>query len=498
MPDSKLPRTIAATGAAAGGAMCLWLILLHLRMIASSAPQEMREGAAVWITRLMLEGRNIYALDELPASTNVYGIVYHLVVLPFARVFGNGYPVHRVVSAIAIAGSCGLIYRFLIRRGTDRLVAVVGVIVFYMSSLYFVAPLARPDSLGVFLSLLSASLAFEPEVSTGRFLLSLAVAMTALLTKLYLAYPPFVFAAYLVVFGPRLRGLAFGLVSVASACAVLFALTIAYPAYLNVSVLINAQSASYYFSHVVSQTGDWLIFSLPLSVALIVLVLQRTVGRGAVAMSTKPGIFAFASVVNATVFALWLGGHPGAHMTYLFELVTPVLIVALLPSAGRSDWSRAAVSVALPAAMLLSAHYFPLTFSRFSRSEATFARVAADMTARQDVLGSTEVAGSLALSGQRVYDSGHSEYFVEAARDSSIPGLAPASALRARWDSFVNEISDGIASEQFDLVVRSRRRGLLPADAIAARYQVLKTYDLDFVWSGQQWPVDLWTGRGEQ
>ena len=74
----------------------------------------------------LLEGRNPYALAELPASTNAYGIVYHLVVLPFARLFGNGYTVHRAISAVAIGATCALIYRLLRRAHADRILMIEG------------------------------------------------------------------------------------------------------------------------------------------------------------------------------------------------------------------------------------------------------------------------------------------------------------------------------------------------------------------------------------
>src|SRR5262245_15371318 len=96
-----------------------WLFLMHLRMIVSPAPQAMREGGVVWFTRLLLEGRNPYSLAELPEGANVYGIFYNLVVYPFARLFGNGFAVHRLVSALAIFGACALMYRLLRRLQVD-------------------------------------------------------------------------------------------------------------------------------------------------------------------------------------------------------------------------------------------------------------------------------------------------------------------------------------------------------------------------------------------
>jgi hypothetical protein len=134
-------------------------------MIISPAPQEMREGASIWISRLVLEGRNPYALSELPASTYANGIIYRLVVLPLARIFGNSYTMHRAVSAVAIAGSCALLYRLLHREGTRLVLAASGVMLFYASSLYFVAPLAWPDALGVLFCLASMTWLFTDEVT---------------------------------------------------------------------------------------------------------------------------------------------------------------------------------------------------------------------------------------------------------------------------------------------------------------------------------------------
>src|SRR5262245_27573912 len=84
MHSTRIPQRIALLAISAAGVFGAWLFLMHLRMIVSPAPQEMREGAVVWITRLLLEGRNPYDVAELPASTNVYGIFYHLAVLPIA------------------------------------------------------------------------------------------------------------------------------------------------------------------------------------------------------------------------------------------------------------------------------------------------------------------------------------------------------------------------------------------------------------------------------
>ena len=498
MEVSRLPRRIANAAALMAIVLGGWLFLLHIRMIFSPAPQEMREGAVVWITRLLLEGRNPYDLSELPASANVYGIFYHLVALPLALIFGNGFTVHRTVSALSILGACLLLYRLLRRERVDPVFASCGVLLFYASSLYFVAPLARPDSLGVLLSLASMTLVFRDRVTPGAFLIGLGFALMALATKVYLAYPPFVMAAYVFVYVSRPRGLAYGLTGVAAAVLLLFALTTFYPAYVSLSVVGNAQTGYGAAGHLWRQTSDWLVFSLPLTLGLILLALPGVAGaRSFRGWRTPPPVFAFGAAANAGVFFYLLGWHPGAHMTYLFQLVTPALILAVWPPIGRSAWPRAVVAAALPLAFVLNAHYFPLTFARFAAAEQGFARVSRLVEGEEHVLGSTEVAGLLALAGRPVFDSGQSEYFWETALELPVPGLVPASLVRARWDEFVAAMEGDIRSARFGLIIRSRRHGLIPPDLLMQYYRQTGTIDLDFAWANQRWPVDLWAPRSQ-
>ena len=177
MPRPRVPERLIMLSTIVAGLGGAWLVVMHARMVLSPAPQEMREGAVVWITQLLLEGRNPYSLTELPEGANVYGIFYHLVVLPFARVFGNSFAVHRIVSAAAILGACALLYRMLRRMEVSRALSAIGVLVLYSSSVYFTSPLARPDSLGLLLSLASLTLLFRDRVTPAAFAGGLAFAL---------------------------------------------------------------------------------------------------------------------------------------------------------------------------------------------------------------------------------------------------------------------------------------------------------------------------------
>lgn len=473
-------------GLLGGIAGTAWLFLLHLRMIFSPAPQEMREAGELVITQLLLQGRNPYAPAELPVGTDVYGILYNAVVTPFAALFGNSLAVHRAVSGVAILAACLLVHRLLRQRGSEPGLAIAGTLLFYFASIYFVAPLARPDGVALLLSVAAIAVLYRDEVSVGRFLLGLGLAVAALFTKLYLAYPPFVLAAWLFLFRARWRGLALGAGALATAILALAAATLLLPAYLNVVVLANAHSAVYEPDHLLRQTRDWVLYQLPLFVALAVLA-WRSGGR------MRLDLWGFTVLANGAVFLVWLGGHSGAHMTYLLQLVSPALILALWPHLPWQGWGRGAVLLALPLTLGLNAHWFPQSFADFARAEDTHRELERKVAQHITVLGGTEAASVLLRAGRPVLDTGQSEYFAAAVGARALPLLVPPAVLQARWDGMRAEIENGIEGHRYDLVVRSRRRGgVVPAELLARHYRTDGSFEVSFSWAGQRWPLDLW------
>jgi hypothetical protein len=76
-----------------------------------------------------------------------------------------------------------------------------------------------------------------------------------------------------------------------------------------------------------------------------------------------------------------------------------------------------------------------------------------------------------------------------------VPGLLAWKPLEQRWEQFVSGMDDDISSGRYDLIVRSRRNGLIPLDLVEERYERVATFEIDFAWSGQHWPIDLWEPR---
>jgi len=99
-------------------------------------PLESFEGAMLLTTRVLLHGENPYALANMPVAINVYGINYHLLVYPFARLWGSTFLVHRAVSAVFIWLSCILFFVILRRHKINPLYSLSAVLIWYASLLY--------------------------------------------------------------------------------------------------------------------------------------------------------------------------------------------------------------------------------------------------------------------------------------------------------------------------------------------------------------------------
>ena len=197
---------------------------------------------------------------------------------------------------------------------------------------------------------------------------------------------------------------------------------------------------------------------------------------------------------GVAAIVLKLGGHTGAHMTYLFHLVSPPLTVVALRAAERRTIARFAFAAALPVAAFLNAHWFTFDMARIARAEAVFARAATAIAAAKHPAATTEFAPLLLAAGVPPIETGHTEYFRAVAPPWYLAPLWSAMPpLEAAQTRFTKGFRSAVDAEAFDLVIADRRGlDLLSADALAGRYRPVEPFELDLAWAQQSWPADIW------
>jgi hypothetical protein len=183
-----LAFTLAALAAA-------YVLHVHATVIALPAPQEYREPAIVLCTDLLARGGNPYALANHPVYTNIYGIGYHLVALPAAKLFGATFLVHRLLSGACAIAACVMIGAAARRAGAGPRLAFVAAVLLYYDLAVRIAPgtqrglpltiLARPDALALLLFVLALVIPWWRDFSRGSLITAAVCAIAAFFVKAY-------------------------------------------------------------------------------------------------------------------------------------------------------------------------------------------------------------------------------------------------------------------------------------------------------------------------
>jgi len=488
---------VERTAIALAGAALVWLVLLHAVMVGTEAPMEMRDGAMLATTEALLRGENPYAIPGLLETGNVYGIGYPLVVAPFAWLLGPGFATHRLVAALGILGASSIVFSWLRRGGLGLGDALLGTGLVYAGLVYYTGAAARPDGVGVFLMLAAIEAMRRDDLGTRGYVIGLALSLLGLVCKIYFVWPAFAAATYVFLCRDWRRGLAYGVAAIGATAATLILTNALLPGYAAFVLVANIRASDYEFSYLLRQMRDWSLFDLPLLAAGAVLLWRA---RGRIARRRDVGLFAAMTVLSTIALVFCLGGDPGAHLSYFFELLSPFLAVTVLAAAARQPLALSVFRLALPVAALINAHWFPLDPGRIAAAETRFAETRMLIDGGRAVLASTEFAGLLAEEHRPLAATGHARYFVNAAHYDPPFWLAPllpsSGILNAVWDRHCAEIRLRIERQRYDLALTDPWPGsLIPLDLLAKRYRVVRMLTIDMPWALQTWPIQVWRPR---
>lgn len=465
-----------------------WLLLLWGALVASPWPQEMREAAPLMTTLAFLRGENPYALATLPGPANVYGPLYPLLAVPFAWVLGPGLVAMRLANAAAILAATAILYAACRRAGAARVPALLGCALALAGWLYWVGPTVRPDGVGLALMLGGCAIFARNPFAWRGFGPALALWLLAIAGKLYFVFPAPVAIGWVLLAGRGRLAIGYGIVAAIGLVATILGLAAIFPGWPVVALGANLGATDYDRDHLLRQAIDWALFSLPLLVALAMVVRQlRLDPWGAWALG------------GLAALLLSLGGHPGAHMTYFFHLLTPFAVVAATAAMGESALPRRAMAFAFLAALALNARWFPATPAAGSPGFAEAARLIAQARAP---LATTEFAPLLLAAGHVPTENGHADYFPYALAHPppawAAPLWPPPALLAARAEALTRPIEAGLAAKKFDLVLTNRFGfGLIPRPLLEAHYQVVGHLPVAMPWAAQAWAAEVWRPRND-
>jgi len=318
----------------------LRLLSYHYHLLVFPYPDSFREGAMMTSTGALLKGLNPYDMSLQPQFMNQYGIIYPLLVWPWAKLFGNTLLVHKIVVAFFILASCLLIFLVLKRKNVPVLLNTWACLMLYSSWIFpgTSTPSIDPGAIGMFFFLLTVFIPWFFKYSYPSLIISIVCGLLGFYTKSYAFLGVFVMLSYVFLFVSRIKGLFYGLLlSILSFISVLV-----------VNQVFQAYFDNCFFSHVnmehawasMERLHEQIVQYRHLHLWTLVLIGIYALGYG-FKYFKKPLIklsfplVLYAGMCSSFVLYMSLGRHTGATLWYFFQLLSPFFLVAAAWVFGR-------------------------------------------------------------------------------------------------------------------------------------------------------------------
>lgn len=502
----------------------LWIVIYHVSLIKFPYQQELREGAIVFFTHNLLINLPSFSLEALPVGANPYGALFQYLCYPFAKVFGATLIVHRIVSGICIALCCLVVYKWGRKADLPRTTCLAISCLFYLSLLYGSTPLARPDSLGLLLFLLSLFIPYRFQFSTASLFISIIINVAILYTKIYFLVAPLIISIYLFTFISKLKSLSYSSILFLF---IIIALNIGenvYPTFIN--LIFGSMSAAVIYSKGYA-TRQFLFFSetyaplMWLSTIILVATCIKKYSRikDLMLKMNVRDLFQYIDIthlnyplisyrlnfshccliISGLILALLFGKNDGAWMTYFYQLLSPFLLLSIGNLYSKYKQNIIFVIIVLICTARMFYLYFPTISELMSLNNLS--NIDRIIDENQKVFASPAMTTMLLQKNRTIYDTGLSgsswiskiesppfkEHFTKLNHE-----------IDERNETYKKSLNLKIYSQFFDiLLVSGNTLGFEEADLNNAGYYLIKKIPILMAHTGQHWEVDIWSRKGQ-
>lgn len=467
-----IPRVLQWANNAGFPALLFWsmpvffsalLLVLNLRLVTFPYQMEYREGAIQLTTAALLRGINPWAAENQPLYCNVYGFVYNWIILPFAAVLGNSLWIHRLVSFAAILAQLAIIAAVLRKRNVPAPYILLALPVIWVTQLFYVIPLARPDTTGQFFFLLCIYSPFIGKYSLRSLITSIASGLIAFYTKPYFALGLAIVPAYLLLFVSKKRALQYaGVALLSSLCTLPIVLQLA-PGYFvdtYYSHLVFQRPSSAHMVKQFARFGSefWAFIAICIFGAVRNAFSNSPTTKGSWRLWAKLDapildmhldVSALAGMFSAAVLYASLGRHAGNDMVYYYQLLTPfVVVLAITSISAISQPLRKLLLVLLAVNLLtLGATILPADLGSYDSEGWHQLDVYLALSRNAAVVNSPVMVSQMIAGGAPIINSGSNQYLVVPRKPSILyPNLEQ---LTAAVRQFHKEQSVGINTARF-------------------------------------------------
>jgi len=458
----------------------------HINMISHELPLDYQEASMLEITSTIADGENPFALESQPVHISLYPVLYNIVVAPISNALGNTLWLHRLVSGIFIIATCALCYSLCRKASARRTDSLAAAIILYAGLLYYSTPIASPNSLGLFLFLSATCIPWLFRFSSRSLAVSLALGILAFYTKQYFLMSLGYVALFLFLADSKKRGIYFGFLSLLT---LLVSLTIVHytsPYYLDNTLFAVASSSKFVLSNkaATQQFSEYFTIYYPIFAILVLAAYPKYRAASAIRthqgsnspsnklvnwfdwnrplFSKKVGFIWLCCLCSISINAFVLARNPGNYLTYLFQLISPFLLIGTFGFASAITKRRWIISALACLAMYNSYSVLP---TDFSVNEKNWDIVRSEIAAADNIYASTLVLRETLDKGGPIYHNGHTPYFlwakhkpaffVKSVHEETVPQI---------WQRHRERLNNKLKNQSIDLVLIDNWMELPPSD----------------------------------
>ena len=473
---SLLTEAYSSSAAQYWSRLLLWAALLvystllikhHLQLILEVLPLDIFEPAMLLITGLIMEGGNPYRVEYLPIYTDVYPALYNVLVAPLAGVFGNTLLLHRAVNAGMLLISCGLCYQSLRHLGVDKLYALCAGAMLYAALLHYSTPIASVNGLGHCLFMACLLVPLLAGFSRRSLIFSAVLGVLAFFGKPYFIAAPAFLVIFLLWRVTPLSAVAYALLALLLLASSVGATLLFAPYFLD--TIVFAQQVTTIFSrdenHLIKQLLDFLTVyaSLILAILLAGTAVLRVPAAAMVARQIRGLEFYAVMLLGGTLtIVMLLGYNRGNYLTYLFQLMSPFLLLAAFLLVHRS---QRILPLLLPLLLASFWQTWSLLPTHASPERTTWEVLEEKIDQHEHIFADDIVAYLLNAKGKKLYQGALTQYFhFSVLKPAFMRREENSQSVRSISARYIKETNELIGRKFFDLVLlRPGKWGIIGA-----------------------------------
>jgi hypothetical protein len=156
---------------------------------------------------------------------------------------------------------------------------------------------------------------------------------------------------------------------------------------------------------------------------------------------------------SSMAIVFWLGRNPGNYMTYLFQLMSPFLLIAGLSAIARAGLRSA---IAVPLILLTCYQSWAILHKDFSVDMESWRKIEALIDASDEVLATQMLVATQLQRGKPVFQDGHTFYFPMAfGKPDWMRKTEPEERVEAVWEDYLIGMYRKIQRREFDYILIS-------------------------------------------